>query len=364
MKASTDRKDLALALRHALLVVSKKATILKSVRLEAGSDSLLVWATNLEVVIQERIPAEVSVPGVCLAPALLLAKLCKGKGRLELESACEGGCHELHVEGETLATAGPEEYPTLPTPSAAGPPAFVVAGDVLRDGLVAVSYAASTDDTRYNLNGVYLEQAGREGGLRLIATDGHRLASLDVATEGAVTLAAPVILPLLAARVVERVLDGSVAYVRVEGATLECASGQVRVVVRLIDGEFPDYRKIIPEPGAPALRVERNSLIAALEGLLPLAPERGHCVTLEPYDQGLRLRVNNPDTGSAKRRIPAAADRGWPAKVPFNGSYLLAVAEAAWGDDVTLELADALEACRIVGSDPSGPLSVVMPMRL
>jgi len=371
MKATIDRKQLLAAVRAARDVTDKRPSIpiLASVLLDVGTESVRVAATDLETSYQETLPADVSVAGRITVPAdALLGALkgLKGLGMVTLESAEDS---YLTLEGIKLAGTDASEYPMLPD-------SIRRASDVELDSatlghaLESVSYAASSDETRYAVMSVLLEPAAEA--FRLVAVDGHRLALLDVEC-GPVCLPKPVVLPIGWVRAAERALKrdakarGGRCALRVEEGRVELAAGAVRLGGRLVDGEFPNYRQVIPQPAATGATVDRDELEAALERVKPIALRLERYgmrafVEVEALELGLKLHASNPDKGEADASC-AAECSGFPA-AGFNALYLLdALASLAPGR-VAIRLADGFSPARIQAEDGTGPLAVVMPMKL
>jgi DNA polymerase-3 subunit beta len=228
-------------------------------------------------------------------------------------------------------------------------------------------YAASADETRYNLNGVFIEYLADTGKLRMVATDGHRLAYVDrplgVALEG---IGRGVIIPRKGLSELKRLVDeedaeeielgfeGNNALVRKRGVTLS---------MRLIEGEFPNYRQVIPKPGKHQIVMPTEAIVQALRRVIVLAAERSRAVKFELGSGTLRLSSNNPDLGEAREEIDIDY-MGEELAVAFNARYLLDALGFLGAKEVRLGLQDAVSPATIAPADDPDSLAVVMPMRL
>jgi DNA polymerase-3 subunit beta len=243
--------------------------------------------------------------------------------------------------------------------------------DVILDLVGKTSFAASTDETRYNLNGVYFEPTS--GSMRLVATDGHRLSMADAAVEGDFKLKKGVILPRKGISELRKLLSEAM-----EGAE-EKPKGElgfadnsavfrrpgVVLVMRLIEGSFPDYRQVIPKAGEKVASVGRERLLQTLRRVSLLSSEKSNAVKLELGKGTLRIAAQNPDLGEAREDLPVEYD-GEPLKIGFNAKYLIDVLGVLGDADVRLELADDLSpgVLRPAGEPGEHFTAVIMPMRI
>jgi len=228
-------------------------------------------------------------------------------------------------------------------------------------------YAASADETRYNLNGVFVEYIAETQKLRMVATDGHRLAYVDRPLGVELTgLGRGVIIPRKGLAELKRLVDeddsdevelgfeGNSALVRKRGVTLS---------MRLIEGEFPNYRQVIPKPGKHQIVMPTEPLIQALRRVIVIAAERSRAVKLELASGTLRLSSNNPDLGEAREELDVDY-MGEELALAFNARYLLDALSFLGAKEVRLGLQDAVSPAQVAPADDPDSLAVVMPMRL
>jgi DNA polymerase III subunit beta len=265
----------------------------------------------------------------------------------------------------TLQTLPESDFPDL----AAGEMTHsftLTAADVKRL-IDRTQFAISTEETRYYLNGIYLHSAGsaKAASLRAVATDGHRLAQVDLALPKGAAGMPGVIVPRKTVGEVQRLIEDNEAEVAVElsAGKIRFTIGNVVLTSKLIDGTFPDYGRVIPQNNDKELVVDKNDFSAAVDRVSTISSERGRAVKLALTPGKLVLSVTNPDSGSATEEIEAeyAAD---PLDIGFNSRYLLDIAAQIEGEAAVLKLADPGSPTLIQDRDNKTALYVLMPMRV
>jgi DNA polymerase-3 subunit beta len=235
----------------------------------------------------------------------------------------------------------------------------------LREMIERTLFSVSTDETRYSLNGVYAEQ-GEGGNIRMVATDGHRLAFEEQAV-GSFGLTKGVILPRKGLAELKKLLesgaDGTVALGFKENLGL-VIKDNIELFMRLIDGDFPDYTKVIPKGNPNIVKVEHNELLQALRRVSILSSERYKGVRMEFSNDKVAISANNPDLGEAVEEIEAEY-KGKALSIGFNARYLIDVLTVLDGDgEIDIELKDELSPSVIRKAGIDSYLYVLMPMRL
>jgi DNA polymerase-3 subunit beta len=266
----------------------------------------------------------------------------------------------------SLAGTSAEEFPTLPdvSPSAlVRLPAAVVANLIER-----TMYASSVDETRYNLNGVYFELVDDRTKLRMVATDGHRLALVDRPLPGgaAADLTSGVILPRKGLAEVKRLVDEEDAdeiEIGIEGNSALARKGDVVLTMRLIEGEFPNYRQVLPKAISRRITLSAEALNQALRRVALLSVERSKAVRVELSSGSLRLSATNPDLGDASEELDIDY-AGEAISVGFNARYLLDSLAAFRTKEVELGLEDEMSPAVLRPTEDPETIAVVMPMRL
>lgn len=375
MKLKIAKAELHKGLGRIQAIVEKRNSmpILANVLLEAdkesgGGGSLRLAATDLEVGVRGQHPAKVSKAGGLTVAAKKLFEIVRElpDEDIALEATANSyldiRCARSHF---TLAGTAAEEYPTLPEFS---PESTVsIPSEALSSMIERTMYAASLDETRYNLNGVYLEVHADTGKLRMVATDGHRLALVDREVPGDIAgLANGVIIPRKGLAELKRLLDeDDVEEVEIgfEGNSGLARKGDVTLVMRLIEGEFPNYQQVIPSELSVRLVIPADQLIQALRRVVLLSSERSRAVKLELAEGKLVVSSNNPDLGDASDELDIEFS-GDPVAVGFNARYLLDALGALHAKEVRLGLQNDLSPAQLVPTNDEDTLAVVMPMRL
>jgi DNA polymerase-3 subunit beta len=240
------------------------------------------------------------------------------------------------------------------------------AGDLKRL-IDKTQFAISTEETRYYLNGIYLHtpSAAKAPALRAVATDGHRLAQVELAMpEGAGGMPG-IIVPRKTVGEIQRLIEDPGAEVAVDlsQSKIRFTLGQVVLTSKLIDGTFPDYARVIPVGNDKELVVEKKEFEQAVDRVSTVSSERGRAVKLSLSNGRLMLSVTNPDSGSATEEIEV--DYGSdPLDIGFNSRYLLDIAAQIDGEKAVLRLADPGSPTLIEDKNSSGTLYVLMPMRV
>jgi DNA polymerase III subunit beta len=372
MKVTLERAALLKSLSHVHRVVERRNTIpiLSNVLLKADKGTLELKATDLDIEIVEASPAEVGSGGATTVPAHTLydivRKLPEG-AQVSLEGG--GEATQLTVRSGrsrfALQTLPPSDFPDL----AAGefPHRFELKAAELRRLIEKTQFAISTEETRYYLNGIYLHTLDVEGETRIraVATDGHRLARVELAAPEGSGGMPGVILPRKTVGEILKLLEDAEATVSVElsQAKVRFTLGPVVLTSKLIDGTFPDYARVIPANNDKRLTVERGDFAAAVDRVSTISSERGRAVKLSLGDGRLVLTVTNPDSGTATEEIEVdyAAE---PLDIGFNSRYLLDIAAQLEGDTALLRLADPGSPTLVQDRDGAQALYVLMPMRV
>ena len=372
MKVTIERAALLRALGHVHRVVERRTTIpiLANVLIDASAGTLLLKATDLDLEITEKVPADVAQPGATTLPAHTLydivRKLPEG-AQVSLDEGGEQGQLTL-LSGRsrfTLQTLPQSDFPTVT--SGEFDRKFTLPPADLKRLIDKTQFAISTEETRYYLNGIYMHVAEVEGRplLRAVATDGHRLARLEMpAPEGAIGMPG-VILPRKAVAEIQRLIEDTQgeAAIEVSGNKMRFSFGEALLTTKLIDGTFPDYARVIPAGNDKRLTVERQSFHSAVDRVSTISSERGRAVKLALSPGKLMLSVTNPDQGSAVEELEVDYD-GAPIDIGFSSRYLLDILQQLDSDTTLFLLSDPSSPTLIQDRDGASALYVLMPMRV
>jgi DNA polymerase-3 subunit beta len=364
MDVQADRDAFFRGLQMANNIVEPRQTlpILANVLLEASGETLTLTATDLEVGVRIAVPATVKAPGSVTISSRKLVEIVKELPAAPLalrlqENAWVG----LRCAGASykLVGLGPEDFPAVAPGTVAS--WISLDGRLLRDMLGQVAYAVAHDETRYALNGVLL--VVREKEIRMVATDGHRLALTTRPLEQA---ASPVsgIVPRKAVQEIGRiVVPGEEAQLAISDNQFLLRMPSVSLMARLIEGTFPNYEQVVPKAHPFKLAAARQALTAALRRVAVLSEERTRPVKFALSPGQLKLASYSPDFGEAEESVDVEY-AGDEMTVGFNSRYVLDALGAQTGEQVSLEVKDALSPGVFKSAEDEGSLCVIMPMRI
>jgi DNA polymerase-3 subunit beta len=371
MKVTVERAELLRSLGHVHRVVERRNTIpiLGNVLIKAERSKLSLKATDLDLEVTDSIAAEVSPAGSTTVPAHMfyeiVRKLPEGT-QIVLEGSGDRAVLSLRAGRSrfTLQTLPESDFPDL----AAGEMShsFKIAAGDLKRLIDKTQFAISTEETRYYLNGIYLHVTpGKTSALRAVATDGHRLAQVELPVPQGAAGMPGIIVPRKTVAELQRLIETGEGEVGVE-----LSQGKIRFTIadvvltsKLIDGTFPDYGRVIPANNDKQLIVDKKEFEAAVDRVSTVSSERGRAVKLSIAGGRLVLSVTNPDSGSATEELEVeyAAE---PLDIGFNSRYLLDIAAQIEGEVAVLWLADPGSPTLIQDKDAKGALYVLMPMRV
>lgn len=374
MKITIERTTLLRALSHVQSVVERRNTIpiLSNVLMRADGGSVAFTATDLDIEIVERVPADVIAPGAITASAVTLHDIAKklpdgAQVHLTLERGSQTRLRLAAGNASFALTALPEEdFPTLAAFNTDGAVTFSLPAADLRQLIDKTRFAMSQEETRYYLNGIYLHAVKDPApALRAVATDGHRLARVDVDLPAGAADMAGVIVPRKAVIELRRLLDDADSQVELTVAanSVRLRFGDIVLTTKLIDGTFPDYARVIPVNNDRVLRVDNQDFARAVDRVSTVSAEKTRSVKLAAADDQLTLMVNSPDTGTATEQL--SVDYSAPAlEIGFNARYLIDIADQISGDTALYRFNDS--GSPMVVTDASDPraLFVLMPLRV
>lgn len=365
MKFSIARESFLGPLQQIVGVIERRQTlpILGNVLLKLGAGRLQLTGTDLEVQLLTQIPMEGAQEGEITVPARKLLDICRLLPD-SCELAIEFKDERFHIRSGrsrfVLSTLPAESYPDFDTGEVER--RLVLASRLLRRAMEKTLFAMAQQDVRYYLNGLLFEIDGNI--LRTVASDGHRLAVFEDMLD-AETDAAQAILPRKGALELFRLLADDES-----SLTMELGSNAVRVVMpefcfssKLIEGRFPDYRRVMPSAITRKLVAHKSSLKSALTRVSVLSTDRFRGVGLSVSADSLRLQTQNPEHEEAEEEVAVEFD-GEPFAVGFNASYLLDAVNNVESEEVSLSFADASGSCLVEDSKDHRFRYIVMPMRI
>lgn len=366
MKFRCERDLLVEALGTAGRAVAARGAlpVLSGIRLELHGGRLQLTATDLELTLCVGVDVAGEGDGVAVLPGRIAAEMVRSLPPGEVVVEVDGD--EAHVSAQrftsSLRLLPAEEYPRTSEPEG---DAISLDGGALAAAVRQVLPAASRDDSRPILTGILLAAEG--DGLRLVATDSYRLAVRDLPGTSVLREDQKVLVPSRALRELERAIEASgdlSLWLGEREATVVVEHGNVttRLTTRLIEGEFPNYRGLIPSSHPNRLTVSREALLEALRRVRLLA-QQATPVRLLMSGDGLELVAITQDVGEAREQVDAAYT-GSELEVAFNPEYLLNGVEVIDGDEVSLDTVDAQKPAVLRGSNADEFLYLLMPVRV
>ena len=344
-------------------VVSSRTTlpILSNVLLVAKDGRLQFTTTDLDVGITGSVEAQIEKDGATTLPAKRLVSIVRELPASEVEVSVDSKNHASIRSGPSffkIIGLGESEFPPLPDFS--GAKEFKIPQGVLRDGLKKTSYAISTDETRYVLNGIFTSV--RDGKMTLVATDGRRLAMVDADLEFPASHETDVIIPSKAVQELQRLLgDSNDVIVKLSDSQISFAIGDSLLCSKLIEGNYPNYRQVIPGDSNERVVIGREALLETVRRVSLLSSDKSNSVKLVFGENRIEVTANSPDVGESQESMDVAYT-GPPMQIAFNPEFLQAPLRALESDDIYLDLIDEMSpgVLRIEGTF----LYVLMPMRV
>lgn len=375
MKFKINRDHFTSGLQQVLNVVGTRATmpILSNVLIEASEGSVSLTTTNLDLGIRCKIKAEVSEKGSVTLPVRKLAPIIKEMPNLDVEVESYANSHAKISSGTSLFRVvgiGADEFPALP--SFADQHSFVLRQEDLEKMLRSVSYAQSTDETRYIMNGVYFNFADDQ--LTLAATDGRRLAVMSRELEISEENSGHLILPAKTVNEVERLLgqgetvriafnDRQVAFEIQSGGDSD-ASGvvdSIYLVSKTVEGSYPNYRQVIPKENDRHIKLNRESFANCVRRAALVSSDKSSSVKVRVSENLLEITGSSPEFGESNVTLNVEYS-GPEVTVAFNPHFMLDPLRALTRDEIIFEFKDELSPGVIRTQDSF--LCVIMPLRL
>ena len=376
MKFTITRQNLHNGLASVSSSIPSKTTlpVLSNILFETTDDGVWMSGTDLDVSVRVKIPAEIEEAGKLTAPGKKMSEIVRELPDQPVQVSTRGDQIELSCGRSRFKLNGlpADEFPSLPGVDFES--AVQVTGPDLQDLIHRTSFAVSTEESRPILNGVLWEL--RDGSMRMVATNGHRLARMGVATGPGSVTATDFIVPPAALQQVQRLLKDAdeilVAWdAGADGARknhLGFKAESKEVYTRLIEGTYPNYEQVIPKDNDRFAIVDKKALDRAVRRMAVVASDQTHRIRLTFEENKVHLNVLTPDLGEGHDEMEI--DYGGDSlEIGFNANYLMEVLRYMPTDEVRLtfkapERAATMEPVVADGEDPIDYLCLVMPLRL
>lgn len=353
-------------------IVEKRNTIpiLSNVLIEAREGEIELTATDLEVGMRASYPAEVKKPGKVTVSAKKIFEIIKELPDGVVNINAKENCWIEISSGKAIFNIvglSADEFPYFP--EAEKSQFITLSSAVVSDLLEKTSFSISTDESKYNLNGIFFQHVEVEGRqlLRLVATDGHRLALIQRELEGTETeeLKKGVIFPKKGIFELRKIAEEGDSDIRLgfmeNNAIIQ--KDQTVVIMRLVDGEFPDYTRVIPQTMDIFARIPKDTFFHALRRMAILSSEKSRGVKVHLRQGNMEISSSNPDLGDAREDLEIDY-QGEEITIGFNARYLLDILQVQKQAEISLQVKDNTSPGMITPVDDPDFLAVVMPMRL
>lgn len=363
MKLKLTKESLLAGLQAVQNVVGMRSTlpILANVLITTTEDKIALTTTDLDLSVRCGIDGEIGKSGTTTLPVRRIAGIVRELPESDIE---------IVIDDKDVATVtcGPsyfkivgmsgDEFP--PIAKADGKYSYRIDQGVFRGMLSKCAYAASTEETRYILNGVHLNFSG--GKLTMVTTDGRRLALIEQEVEFPKEAEKAVVLPNKTVAELLRLLGN-------EGEMNICIKdnvvlfefGRIQLTSKLIEGTYPNYRQVIPAKCEERVNVERESFLTALKRVALLSTEKSSAAKLTFGKNKLTITISTPDVGEARETLPVKY-AGKEIAIAFNPEFMMDPLKNLTNDEVAIEITDDLSPGVIKCDMPF--LYVLMPMRV
>ena len=383
MESILEKDDLLRCLYLVQGVVEKRSSlpILSHVLIESGEGIVSLRATDLEVGIRQQCKATIKKGGAVTTDARKLYEIIRElpPDHVMLRSTSSGWVEVSSGRSRfRLASLDPKEFPAIVPSQAADRKEgevdsfrLSIQSQTLREMIEKTLFSSSSDESRPNLSGVFLEAypatKGKQARLRMVASDGHRLSLIEREASGERVQKLPsTILPRKGLVEARKLLEKGEenADFSIIGATASIAQETTELSMRLVEGEFPDYQQVIPKEKNHKVVFSRDDLLSALRRLLILTTERSRGVKLQIEKDKMEISVNTPDLGEGTEEI-AIDHNGDNIIIGFNGRYIVDMLNVIEeGQNISLYLKDETSPGLIQAEKDADFSYVIMPMRI
>ncbi len=366
MNFTITRQNLHQGLAAVSASIPSKTTlpVLSNILFEASEDCVWMSGTDLDVAVRVKVPADVKESGSLTAPGKKLQEITRELADQPVDIVTRGDQIELTCGASRFKLNGlpADEFPTLAEVDFSD--GITVTGKDLNGLIHHTSFAVSTEESRPILNGVLWEL--RDGEMKMVATNGHRLARMGVAVPPTGTPSADFIVPPAALAQVQRLFkdDDSLEVAR-SGNHLGFRADSTEIYTRLIEGTYPNYEQVIPKDNDRIAIIEKKAFASAVRRMAVVASDQTHRIRLRFESGRVHLNVLTPDLGEGHDEMEVGYD-GDELEIGFNANYLLEVLRHIPSDEVKFAFKAPERAATIepAGDGAADYLCLVMPLRL
>lgn len=371
MKLSIERSILLKSLAHIQSVVERRGTIpiLANVKMEAAGSQLKLTATDMDIALVESVPAQVELDGTMTVPAHMLYEIVRklpDGSQIEVDGSGDGKV--IIKAGSSrfnLSSLPIDDFPVMADDDLEH--SFTITADECKALVEKTRFAISTEETRYYLNGVYFHATDDDGAsvLRAVATDGHRLARIQVGLpEGAENMPGVIVPRKTIAELIKLIEEGvQEVQISMSGTKVRFVCGGAVLISKLIDGNFPDYDRVIPTGNDKIMEVDGKVFAEAVDRVSVIASEKSRGIKLQVETGKLTLSATSAEQGSATEELEVkyGADN---VEIGFNSRYVLDMMQQIEGESAQFVFSDSSAPAIVRDPADVGALYVIMPMRV
>jgi len=368
----TIRRDIFLdGLTKVQGIIEKKHTIpiLANILIESKNDEIIITATDLEVGLKSRYKAKVIEEGKITVSAKKMYEIikelpdkernCNSKSNFWVEVKC-------HKSLFNLVGLSPEEFPKFPDIKLGN---NSIVKSCLNEMIEKTLFSVSNDETKFNLTGIYIKSDKIDDINKLIfvSTDGHRLSMIqrNLDNELDERYAEGFILPKKGIIEIKKLLEtmDENIIMGISDNNFSISNKKTTLIMRMVDGDFPDYKRVIPDKGKNSASIDKNLFLHALKRISILSSEKSRGVKINLKRDSLILTSSNPDLGDAKEELDIIYD-GDDISIGFNAKYIIEILQVIKKENIIFNLKDNISPGRINPEEDEDHISVIMPMRL
>jgi DNA polymerase-3 subunit beta len=369
------RQELIKAMSHVHSVVEKKniLPILSNVKLGATNNTLQISATDMDVAVTENLPVTVNLEGELTVSAHLFYDILKKMPDSEIKCCYEHETSKLKILGEnrefSLSVLPASEFPMIE--QVESDYSFSLKSEELKTLIEKTKFAMSTEETRYNLNGIYLHFRDIDSGryFSSAATDAHRLALSSVLSEEDSNdgIEAPgIILPKKTAFELKKITDEAPdkqVYIELSSSKIKFSCGSFTLISKLIDGNFPDYNAFIPASYKSKLVINTRDFSSVVDRVSTITMEKFRAIKLDIKQNSIYVSATGEAGGSAFETLEGELE-GEELEIGFNPRYLLDVLSVIESEQVELQMQDSFSPVLLKAEDEPNSIFVVMPIKV
>lgn len=369
MEFKIEKKNFVKPLSTLQSIADKHSSILalSNILIESSKHEIRLTTTDLETTIISSVPCDVKEDGKICVSARKMYEIIRElpEGEISIQGM-ENNWAKITSGNALFNLSGidPAEFPTLPPYSEKD--LIEIKNLDLREMIEKVIFAASTEESRYNLNGIFIQNvsSGDKNVVRMVATDGHRLGLIDRESQELLGIKNGAIIPKRGLNEVRKIIGEHLDGLKIslgENNFIVMVNSFI-ILIRLIDGEFPDYNQVIPKENNIIIKLNNREFASCLRRVSTISTDRVEGVKFTIKKGGIELYSSNQDLGNAMEEYPAIYD-GPDMNIGFNGRYIIDALSAIDEDEFIFELKDETSAAIIRPASSKTSLYVIMPMR-